>query len=504
MISFSNIPDTIRVPLFWAEVDNSAANTSQDSGPALLFGHAMSDAEIPLNTPVLMPTASHAKRLAGAGSQLARMVEAYRKVDAFGELYCIAVAESGATATGVVTITGTATAAGTLNLYVGTIRVQATVANGDRAGDVAKLLIDSVNANPDIAVTAMTVASSSGVSEGIVALTARNMGATGNDIPVTLNYYGSVGGEETPPGLRLKIEPMTGGSGDPDLIEPISAMADEPFDYIGLPFCSASTLNLMSIEMDDSTGRWSYIRQLYGHVYTTKIGELADLVKFGDMLNDQHISVCGYEPDMQTPADELTAQRVAREAVFIRNDPAAPTQTGVLNGALPPPTGKRFRVTEQQSLLQHGIATATTQNGKVQIQRTITTYKKNAYGASDNSYLDSETLHTLAYVLRDLKGIVTSKYPRHKLADDDTPFGPGVKAVTPKIIRGEILGAYKALEKKAIVENYATFAKYLIVERNADNPSRLDVLFPPDLVNQLRIFAVLAQFRLQYSEEESV
>ena len=55
-------------------------------------------------------------------------------------------------------------------------------------------------------------------------------------------------------------------------------------------------------------------------------------------------------------------------------------------------------------------------------------------------------------------------------------------------------------EDKAIVENTALFAKYLIVERNKDDPNRVDVLLPPDLVNQLRIFAVLAQFRLQFNE----
>jgi len=30
----------------------------------------------------------------------------------------------------------------------------------------------------------------------------------------------------------------------------------------------------------------------------------------------------------------------------------------------------------------------------------------------------------------------------------------------------------------------------------------VNVLYPPDLVNQLRIFAVLGQFRLQYSTIE--
>ena len=37
-----------------------------------------------------------------------------------------------------------------------------------------------------------------------------------------------------------------------------------------------------------------------------------------------------------------------------------------------------------------------------------------------------------------------------------------------------------------------------MVERDPNNPNRVNVLYPPDLINQLRMFAVLAQFRLQY------
>lgn len=51
------------------------------------------------------------------------------------------------------------------------------------------------------------------------------------------------------------------------------------------------------------------------------------------------------------------------------------------------------------------------------------------------------------------------------------------------------------------MENADLFKKYLIVERNTTDPNRVDVLFPPDYVNQLRIFALLNQFRLQYAEE---
>ncbi|WP_304947382.1 phage tail sheath C-terminal domain-containing protein, partial [uncultured Parasutterella sp.] len=79
-------------------------------------------------------------------------------------------------------------------------------------------------------------------------------------------------------------------------------------------------------------------------------------------------------------------------------------------------------------------------------------------------------------------------------------FGAGQAVVTPSIIRGELIAMYTKLEDKAIVENADLFAKYLVVERNADDPNRIDVLLPPDLVNQLRVFAVLAQFRLQFNE----
>lgn len=143
------------------------------------------------------------------------------------------------------------------------------------------------------------------------------------------------------------------------------------------------------------------------------------------------------------------------------------------------------------------------QKGVLRVQRDITTYKKNAYGVVDNSYLDSETLHTSAYVLRRLKTVITSKYGRHKLANDGTRFGPGQAIVTPAVIKGELLTTYRQMERAGIVENYELFKQHLIVERDATDPSRINVLYPPDYVNQLRVFALLNQFRLQYQEESA-
>ncbi|HAH9287141.1 phage tail sheath C-terminal domain-containing protein [Escherichia coli] len=398
-ISFNTIPSNTLVPLFYAEMDNQAANTAQDSGASLLIGHANNGAEIVANSLVLMPSADYALQICGAGSQLARMVEAYRQTDPFGELYVIAVPEAtGAAATVTLTVTGAATETGTVNVYVGRTRVQAPVTIGDNVATIAGSIQDAINAVPALPFTASS-------SAGVVTLTARHKGLCGNEIPVSLNYYGFGGGEVLPAGVQIAVAAGTAGTGAPVLTGAVAAMADEPFDYIGLPFNDTASVNTL--------------------------------------------------------------------------------------------------VTEQQTLLSHGVATAYVESGVLRIQRDVTTYRKNAYGVADNSYLDSETLHTSAYVLRKLKSVITSKYGRHKLASDGTRFGPGQAIVTPAVIKGELLATYRQLERAGIVENYELFKQYLVVERDASDPNRLNTLFPPDYVNQLRVFAVVNQFRLQYSEESA-
>lgn len=497
-ISFNNIPSNIKVPLFYAEVDSSAANTIQDSGASLIIAYPLAESPIERNKLIIMPTADHAKKLAGRGSQLSRMVEAYRNIDNFGELFVIAVDEptAGSNASGTIQISGIAEETGTLSLYIGNSKIQSRVTVSDTAETIANGLHNAINTHLDLPVTAT-------VTNSTITLTAKNKGLSGNDIPLCFNYYGTIGGEETPDGLNIVITQMHGGTGTPDLTPVIAAMGDKLIDFIAFPFNDLSSLATFNHEMDDIKGRWSYVRQLYGHVYTAKKGDLSELVEFGDKLNYQHITVAGYEKTIQTSIDELIAMRTARNAIFIRNDPARPTQTGLLNGALPASDSNQFTLTEQQSLLSHGIATAYVSSGNLLIQRDITTYQHNSYGIADNSYLDSETLHTLAYVLRKLRSVITSKYPRHKLANDGTRFGAGQAIITPAVAKAEINATYRQLELLGLVENFDLFKKNLIVERNVNDPNRLDVLFPPDLVNQLRVFAVLAQFRLQYPEEKN-
>lgn len=252
-ISFNTIPSNTLVPLFYAEMDNQAANTAQDSGASLLIGHANNGAEIVANSLVLMPSADYARQICGAGSQLARMVEAYRQTDPFGELYVIAVPEAtGAAATVTLTVTGAATESGTVNVYVGRTRVQASVTNGDNVTTIASSIKDTINAVPTLPFTASS-------SAGVVTLTARHKGLCGNEIPVSLNYYGFGGGEVLPAGVQIAVATGTAGTGAPVLTGAVAAMADEPFDYIGLPFNDTASVNTLVQKM------WRTGKRLYGN-----------------------------------------------------------------------------------------------------------------------------------------------------------------------------------------------------------------------------------------------
>ena len=103
----------------------------------------------------------------------------------------------------------------------------------------------------------------------------------------------------------------------------------------------------------------------------------------------------------------------------------------------------------------------------------------------------------LMYVIRRLKGVVTSKYARKKLAANGTRFAPGANIVTPNMIRADQIAEYQAMEFEGYVQNSAAFAEGLIVEQDPQNPNRVNELWDGTLIDGLRIFALLAQFRLQ-------
>ena len=142
--------------------------------------------------------------------------------------------------------------------------------------------------------------------------------------------------------------------------------------------------------------------------------------------------------------------------------------------------------------------------GNCRVIRAVTTYQTNGFGAADQSYLDVGTLYTLMFVLRTLKGLVTTRYARVLLVNDGTPVGAGIPAVSPRTIRNDLIAEYQVLADLGMVQNSAAFAAGLIVTINAMDSTRVDVLFDPYLVGGLMIFALACQFHLNTAFNNTV
>jgi phage tail sheath gpL-like len=293
---------------------------------------------------------------------------------------------------------------------------------------------------------------------------------------------------------------LSGGSGTPIFTTAIGNITTQDFEYVAMPYTDSNSLFEWDQEYGfTDQGRWGWMREQFGGIYSAMRGTFSQLLTFGDTMNSGVESVMGFETSSPSPSFEWAAAYAAKAQRALINDPARPLQALTLNQIKAAPLQDRFDFEELNSLALNGIAVQKIGgDGQPMIAREQTTYQLNIYGQSDDAYELVTTLSTLATLLRNQKAAITSKFPRHKLADDGTKFGPGQAIVTPGVIKAELINQYQQDMYNGLVENLVDFKNYLLVERDPNDPNRVNVLYPPDLINQLRIFAVLAQFRLQY------
>jgi phage tail sheath gpL-like len=500
-ISFNQIPANIKVPLYWVEVDPSMAGLPVLGLRALIVGTMLPApaSQQAQDIPIAIGSQAQADAAWGQGSEISRMFRAYFANNFGNEVWGVGVETStGASpATGTITVAGAATAAGTLHLYIAGDHVAVDVMTTDTPTTIAANIVTAVNDMFDLPVTATS-------TTGTVTLTSIFKSVNANDITVGMNYYGSIGGEITPPGLTLTLPTggvLAGGAGVPTFTNAITNIGDQPFEYVAMPYTDSNSLFEWDQEYGfTDNGRWGWRRELFGHVLSAKRGTMSALVTFGNTLNSGVESIMGFEVASPSPCFEWAAAYCGKAQRALVNDPARPLQTLSLNQIKCAPLQSRFDFVDLNTLASNGIAIQKAgSDNQPMIARESTTYQKNLYGVPDTAYELMTTLATLAGVLRRQKAAITSKYARCKLADDGTRFGPGQAIVTPGIIKGELIAEYALEEYNGQVEDAADFAANLLVERNTQDPNRLDVLFPPALMNQLRVFAVLAQFRLQYN-----
>jgi len=271
-------------------------------------------------------------------------------------------------------------------------------------------------------------------------------------------------------------------------------LGETQYNVVVNPWTDATNLGALNTELEE---RWGPIRAIEGVAFSAIQDTHANLLTAAASQKTKKLwSIMGYA-SAPTPDYEWAAAIAGVVAGAAQADPGRPFQTLELKGVLGPETADDWTVAERNLLLLGGVATYKIDGGgAVRIERLVSTWSENPQGGPDTTFRDINPPLTLGYLRFALRAQMLASYPRHKLGNDGTRYGAGQPVVTPREIEAKVVAIAQGWAELALIEDLDTFAANLVVERNATDPNRLDLLLPPDIINQFRVGAASIQFLL--------
>ncbi len=485
-IAFNLFPQNFAVPGLYAEYDASRMQTGTQVLPQkiLLLGQKLAAGTAPAEIAVRATSADDAGRLAGRGSMLHQMAIAAFALNASIPVYLLPFADAaGATASERdITVTGSPTAAGTVALYVGGRRYGVNIASGATPTAVASSIAAAVNADDLRYADAVSVA-------GVVTLEARNAGLDAGVIDVRTNLYDD---ERAVPGLTVAIGALTPGVGNPVIAAALTALGDQWFPTIATGYTDAVNYTALLAELASRNGP---IRQIEGIAFAAARDTVANLITAAQARNSPMLSLLDAHDVLELPY-VAAASAAYTQASSAQNDPAMPEQTLEMPALTGVPETQRRNILERQQLIVAGVSTLLVDSGgTVRAERYTSTYRLNSFGVEDKSQFDVIPFRLWAQTRFTLRQLFTGKYARYKLGRDGSR-GPNV--MTPSLATSECVAMYSSFIDLGWYEGGTAFEQFkreVQAEIASDDPNRLNILFPPDFMNQLRVTAVLVQPR---------
>lgn len=488
-LSFNEIPLDVRTPGIFTEFDASRAMRGVAIQPhdTLLIAQKTSSGSATSGQVYQVRSKDEAIALFGAKSQLAQMVAAYKLIDSLTPVFCIGLADnaSGVPAAGSITVAGTAsTEAGNTPLYIGGRRVNVVVPSGMTPAQWETAAVAALALEADLPVS---VAASSGTG---VDFTAINDGTPGNQIFLGV-CLGE--GERVPAGFTFTVTAMASGATDSDYSAAVTSMGEDQYHTVATSAQDTTNLGLLNTEL---ISRFGAMRSIEGMLFASKYDTQANLTTYGNSFNSQCMVVAGAEKNGMLPLPwEVAAMVAAVSAKQAQVDPARAMVGASLGGKFAAPRGSRFTRSERNTLLTDGISTVrASSDGRLVIERLITTYQTNALSLVDTAYLDVYLVRTLFAMRYSLRARVAAKFANFKLADDGNEIS-GQPVLTPSILRSELLALFLDWRDLGWVENFEQFKAELLVERDAGDPNRVNAILPPDIINAFMVGAFQVQFR---------
>lgn len=461
-IAFDNIPSTIRKPGAYFEFNTTLAVNSLPANvqPTLIIAQRLAAGTVAALIPTRIYSTNDAATYFGRGSLAHRMVMAALRANPYMDLTVCALDDgAGVAASGTLTFVNAATGAGVVSLYIGNDLVEIAVAATDAVGTIATALAAAINDRADLPVTAAA-------NLGVVTVTARNKGLVANQLDLSATIT---------PGIAttVAVVAMAGGTIDPTIQSALDKVYAAQYSLIITPYNDATALGKLRDHLDAVSGP---IEQRPGVGYFAIDTALATAITLNTGLNSGRL-VGALLRGTRSPSYELAAAVAAVRAS--ESDPARPLNYLPLKGIAAPLEAQRLTRAEQESCLANGVTPLQVGPGQqVQIVRMVTTYIENIAGVPDISLLDVTTIDSLDYGRKAVRERILLRFPRAKLSNK-----------TPARVRSQVIDVCKKLETLEIWENVTSNLAGIIVERDSQDPNRLNIRLPADVVNGLHVIA---------------
>ncbi len=496
-VPFNSIPSGLVAPIMTFEVNSGGAVETETR--IVLVGHAAADGTIDADTPVYAASQEAVDVLCGSRSMLRDMYRVARAAAPAERIDIVAVAAAGVAGTWTVTFAAPPAAGGSGVISIAGREVSLTIPAGSTASDAATDLAAAVNGFYDD-ITRATLPVTAAAVAGVVTLTAVHAGAVAGDVDVWVdttradNTYVSI----------ATVAAGTAGTGAPNTSAAIAAIGDDEATTVISAFGDTTNLARYRAMMSDTGGRWSWLRQVYGHVWTVQTDSVADLVTAGEaMTDDRHVTVLGRieAAGDATPPWVWVAAYAAIQVVWLHDGVSGNVSRNMSGLPLPfvKPPRSRARwpgYENRNTLLKSRTSTWRVEAGAVVVDKAVTLSKVNSLGQVDRTFRDVQSLYQTMAALKYFRGRAAIEHGNKALASTNPGGNPAIS--TPNDILATFVHAYTDLVRRGVLEDVDGFVARAKAVRNAGSETRVDILAPLDRVNPLDVVAANAVLYAQF------
>ncbi len=435
--------------------------------------------------PRLISSVAEAKTLYGPGSMLAIMIEALWKGKGTVPVTAFPVPDAGAgTAAnnGTITVSTPSTGSGTIALYIAGKRVAVGVSGVKTVDEIATLIAAAITANPNLPATGAA-------ATGVVTLTAKWKGTTGNDISIKLDL--GVGDDiNEPAGVTIAIVAMSNGATDPTFASgtnPFENFGDTWYTWTDYPYNDDTLLDVLEAAGNDRNDP-AVKRQFAG--VCGYVDTRSNFLTWLDDRNSAWTTPFPVEDSPNMPL-EIASALIGVAARRAQANPGRPYRALTLPSILPG-TGALWTYGQRDQVVKAGGSTfKVSSDGKVRIEDLITTRTKNDLEEDDSSMRATERIANIQAKIYSIDTIFNSEPFVSGVVVDDAAVTDVDYAIRPKTVKAYAIKLIDELwVPKALTKNRDAVVAGIVCEIGPGNPERINIQVPDDMAVGLKIIAV--------------